>query len=169
MMASAEAAGAPRIDIAVESRLWASQPAAEAVVRRAIIAAAELARALPAAGEVSVVLTDDAAIRTLNRDWRGIDRPTNVLSFPAAVSGAAPGAPALLGDVVIAYETTAREASAETKPFLHHLAHLAVHGFLHLVGYDHASDEAAGAMERVEIASLARLDVPDPYLLCTEV
>ncbi len=71
----------------------------------------------------------------------------------------------MLGDIVIAYETTAREAAVENKPFMHHLAHLAVHGFLHLVGYDHAANEEADAMEGLEVAILARLDVPDPYLM----
>jgi probable rRNA maturation factor len=72
--------------------------------------------------------------------------------------------PHLLGDIVIAYETTEREARAEHKPFAHHLAHLAVHGFLHLVGYDHAADDEANAMEGLETAILARLDVPNPYI-----
>jgi probable rRNA maturation factor len=80
-----------------------------------------------------------------------------VLSFPAA-----PGSETL-GDIAIAYETTAREAEAEGKPFADHLAHLAVHGFLHLLGYDHQSDAEAAAMERLEVAILARLNVPDPY------
>ena len=82
------------------------------------------------------MLTDDAAIRALNKRWRGIDKPTNVLSFPAQ---AAPGGsePLHLGDIAIAFETTAREAERENKPFAHHLAHLAVHGYLHLLGHDH--------------------------------
>ncbi len=73
------------------------------------------------------------------------------------------GGPRLLGDVVIAYETTAREAQARGLPLDHHLAHLAVHGFLHLLGYDHESDKEAESMERLERDILARLDVPDPY------
>ncbi len=113
-------------------------------------------------GEVSVVLTDDAAIRRLNRDWRHIDKPTNVLSFPAAVLEN--GAPEpLLGDIVIAYETVARESAEEHKPFLHHLAHLAVHGFLHLMGYDHETDSQADAMEGLERDILAGLGIADPY------
>ena len=111
------------------------------------------------------MLTDDLAIRALNRDWRGKDKPTNVLSFPAQEPRADRGAPRMLGDIVIAYETAAREAEVEGKPFMHHLAHLAVHGFLHLVGYDHEASEAADAMERLEVAILARLGVPDPYPL----
>ena len=157
---------AAAVDIAVESELWRSEPDAAATVRRAIVAAAASTRALPAAhGEVSVVLAADAAVRKLNRDWRGIDKPTNVLAFPAPrVAGPqSSGAAALLGDIVIAYETTAGEAAAAGKPFAHHLAHLAVHGFLHLLGYDHDSDANAGEMERLEAKILARLDVPDPY------
>ena len=84
------------------------------------------------------MLTDDSAIRLLNRDWRGIDAATNVLSFPANRAG---GAPPFIGDIVLAYETIAREARAEHKPFAHHTAHLAVHGFLHLLGYDHERDK----------------------------
>jgi probable rRNA maturation factor len=85
-----------------------------------------------------------------------------VLSFPAAASSRGEG-PVHLGDIVIAYETTAHEAEAEGKPFAHHLAHLGVHGFLHLLGYDHESEPDADTMERLERAILARLGVPDPY------
>jgi probable rRNA maturation factor len=163
---------AAAVDIAVESELWNTEPEAPVVVRQALRAAAAATRALPAtSGEISVMLSDDAAIRKLNRDWRGIDQPTNVLAFPAPqLSGPRPDrprsggrAPPLLGDIVIAYETTAGEAAAAGKPFAHHLAHLAVHGFLHLLGYDHDSDANASEMERLETKILARLDVPDPY------
>jgi probable rRNA maturation factor len=150
------------VDIVAESPLWKAQRGADAMLRRALAAAAAL---VPSDGELAVVLTDDAAIRALNRDWRGKDAATNVLSFPAKEARFDRRAPRLLGDIVIAYETVAREAAAEGKPFMHHLAHLAVHGFLHLVGYDHEANKDADAMEGLEIAILARLDVPDPYLL----
>ena len=150
------------VDIVVESPLWKAQRGADAMLRRALAAAAAL---VPSDGELAVVLTDDAAIRALNRDWRGKDAATNVLSFPAKEARPDRRAPRLLGDIVIAYETVAREVAADGKPFMHHLAHLAVHGFLHLVGYDHEANGDADAMERLEIAILARLDVPDPYLL----
>ena len=173
---------APTIDIMVDSPLWKAQRGVKAVLQRAIGEAA--AMAATSGGELAIVLTDDSAIRALNRDWRGKDQPTNVLSFPAnAPSHSLPRKPArvrmeaasgragtpqgpvrLLGDIVIAYETMAREAMAEGRPFRHHLAHLAVHGFLHLVGHDHAQDAQADAMEALEIAVLARLDVPNPYL-----
>jgi probable rRNA maturation factor len=150
-------ASAPIIEIEIASPLWAQEPAAETTLRAAIAAAAER---VPAAGEVSVLLTDDEAIRVLNRNWCGIDQPTNVLSFPHQ-SDKVPFA--LIGDIAIAYETVAREAAGEGKPFLHHLAHLAVHGFLHLMGYDHATDSQADAMEELERDILARLEIADPY------
>ena len=150
------------VDIVVESPLWKAQRGADAMLRRALAAAGAL---VPSDGELAVVLTDDAALRALNRDWRGKDAATNVLSFPAKEARPDRREPRLLGDIVIAYETVAREAAAEGKPFMHHLAHLAVHGFLHLVGYDHEANGDADAMEGLEIAILARLDVPDPYLL----
>jgi probable rRNA maturation factor len=161
---------APALDIIVDSPLWKAQRGVKAVLQRAICEAASMATT--SGGELAIVLTDDSAIRTLNRGWRGKDQPTNVLSFPARdnpsasrLAGERRGRVRLLGDIVIAYETMAREALAAHKPFLHHLAHLAVHGFLHLVGHDHATDAEADAMEALEIAVLARLDVPNPYVM----
>jgi probable rRNA maturation factor len=151
----------PNIAIVVESPLWKARRNAKALVRQAIVAAASAVSTTE--GELAIVLTDDSAIRALNRDWRRKDSATNVLSFPASRPVAAHGAPRLLGDIVIAYETAEREARAERKPFAHHLAHLAVHGFLHLVGYDHAGNDEAQTMEGLEVAILAGLDVPDPY------
>jgi len=157
-------AGALAIDVVVESPCWDAEPAAEGTVRSAI---AEAARALDTprtrGAEVVVALSDDATVRELNRRWRGLDKPTNVLSFPAA-SAPVPGAPIHLGDIAIAYETTAHEAKAEGKPLARHLAHLAVHGFLHLLGYDHESEPEAERMEGLERDILARLGMPDPYL-----
>jgi probable rRNA maturation factor len=171
------ARAAPSIDIMMDSPLWKAQRGVRAVLHRAIGAAA--AMAATSGGELAIVLTDDSAIRALNRDWRGKDQPTNVLSFPApAPSGSlrrkagdsrrAGGRRApvrLIGDIVIAYETVEHEATAAQRPFRHHLAHLAVHGFLHLVGHDHAAEAEADAMEALEIAVLARLSVPNPYLM----
>jgi probable rRNA maturation factor len=145
----------PSIDIQTQSPPWDAEPAVAQTVRAAIDAAAAL---VPAEGEISVLLTDDAGIRDLNRTWRGVDQPTNVLSFPAARPSGA-----LLGDIAIAFDSLAREAAADGKPFLHHLAHLVVHGFLHLLGYDHQTDSQAEAMEGLERAALARLNIADPY------
>src|SRR5664280_962128 len=118
-------APAPSITIQVQSPLWEAEPAAEQTVRDAIAAAA--ATLSTADNEVSILLTDDKAIRLLNREWRGIDKPTNVLSFPAATTKASVRLP-LFGDIVIAYETLKRECDDDGRIFLHHLAHLTVHG-----------------------------------------
>ena len=147
----------PTVEVSIESPLWSAEPRAEATVNAEIAAAAEMAST--AGGELSIVLTDDSHMQELNRTWRGLDKPTNVLSFPAP-SGVAGG---MLGDIVIAYETLARECGEEHKPFLHHLAHLAVHGFLHIAGYDHETDAEATEMEGLETRILHALDVPDPY------
>lgn len=155
---------APATDVLVDAECWQQQADSEAVVRRAIEAAAEAAGDEAADAGLSVMLTDDAAVRTLNRDFRGIDKPTNVLSFPASpMPGAPPDALKQLGDIAIAYETTQREAADEGKPFAHHLSHLAVHGFLHLIGYDHETDAEAEEMESLERDILATLGIPDPY------
>lgn len=160
MSALAPDKSAPIVDVLIESPLWEKEARAVATVERAIAAAAEAIDA--PLGEVVVMLADDETIRSLNRDWRKIDKPTNVLSFPA---GKIPGIePVMLGDIVIAYETLRRECEQEDRIFLNHLAHLAVHGFLHLMGYDHQNDSDAEAMEQLEAAILARLDMPDPYL-----
>jgi probable rRNA maturation factor len=158
-MTLSERVTAPSIDIQMQSHLWNAQPAAEQTVRAAICTAAALLSTSP--GEVSIVLSDDSAIRALNRDWRGVDKPTNVLSFPAPKASAGKK---MLGDIVIAYETLARECDDEDRVFLHHLAHLAVHGFLHLIGYDHETDAQAEEMEGLESKIMTRMKMPDPYL-----
>jgi probable rRNA maturation factor len=159
------------ITIAVAAGGWQEAlPDLEPRIRRAVEAA--LAMACPDIGPagVAVVLADDAAIRTLNRDWRGKNQPTNVLSFPGTEtepgetpSPPAPGMPLELGDVVLAWETCRREAEEAGKPLGHHVDHLVVHGVLHLLGHDHMEEDEAGRMERLEAAVLARLGVPDPY------
>jgi probable rRNA maturation factor len=158
------------IDIIVDSPLWKAQRGTRTLLRRAIAEAA--AGAATTCGELAILLTDDSRMRALNRDWRGKDEPTNVLSFPAPsdlrgsrLAGERRDGGRRLGDIAIAFETTAREALAAHRPFGHHLVHLAVHGFLHLVGHDHEAEAEAEAMEALEIVVLARLDVPNPYLM----
>jgi probable rRNA maturation factor len=149
---------APRIDVVSESDLWKAMDDVGSVVRRAIAEAAAML-STPRA-ELAIVLTDDSAIRQLNRAWRGVAAATNVLSFPTPRGT---GQPTLIGDIVLAYETIEREARADDKPFAHHVAHLCVHGYLHLLGYDHVQDADADAMEQVEREVLQRLSIPDPY------
>lgn len=144
-----------------------------------LAAAAANAALAAAAGEgplvADVVLADDAEQRRLNRTYRGIDAPTNVLAFAlvergmaaesekSQTKGSPADAPVLLGDVVLAAETVIREAAEQGKPLPDHLRHLVVHGVLHLLGFDHQSDAEAARMEARETAILRRLGVPDPY------
>ncbi len=156
----------PITEVLVVADCWRDEPDAEAVIQRAIAAAAETVDQDVGEAELAVMLTDDAGIRTLNSNWRGIDKQTNVLSFPALQPSRSSGegdAPRMLGDIAIAYQTMRKEADEEQKPFDHHLSHLAVHGFLHLIGYDHDKDDEAEAMEALEQEILAQLGIPNPY------
>jgi probable rRNA maturation factor len=156
----------PITEVLVVADCWLNEPDVEAVIQRAIAVAAEMVDADTSEAELAVMLTDDGGIRTLNKNWRGLDKPTNVLSFPAlqlTTERSSQDAPRMLGDIAIAYETTRREADDEQKRFDHHLSHLAIHGFLHLIGYDHEKDQDAETMETLEREILAQLDIPDPY------
>lgn len=150
------------IDITVEAGSWAPEETLHAIVNTAVDAClAELG--LEGDSELSLLFTDDAHIQVLNREWRGKDKPTNVLSFPAFDTAPGDPLPPMMGDIVIAYETVESEAALEKKRFDHHLTHLIVHGQLHLLGYDHEDEEEAEEMEALERRILARLDIPDPY------
>lgn len=146
-----------RLDVLVEDERWCAALAMPPLrfTRRALKAACE-AEARDAA--VSVLMADDARLRALNRSFRGKDCATNVLAFPAPA-----GAGDALGDIALAYETVADEAVAQGKPFPAHAAHLLVHGFLHLLGYDHIEPRAAARMEARERVILENLGWPDPY------
>lgn len=132
-----------------------AQAAAEAAV-------AEVPDAPSEPVSATLLLTDDAAVRALNRLWRGQDKSTNVLSFPSNIP-TMPGEPRPIGDIAMGYETIAREAEADGKPLAAHVAHLVVHAVLHLFGHDHLDTAEADAMEAREIAALARLGIADPY------
>jgi len=157
-----------RIDISIESPDWAAALAdAEAIAARA--AAAALASETQAqALELSLVLTGDEFVRALNRDYRGQDAPTNVLSFPGDVprhGGAASGRPVLLGDVVVAFGAAQREAEMDDRgiSLADHLSHLVIHGVLHLLGHDHQHAAEAEIMEGLEARLLSGLGINDPY------
>jgi len=152
-----------------ESQDWPSEDVLEELVERVIPTATRLLQTeenqpFPdAAVELSLVFTDDEDVRGINAEWRGQDKPTNVLSFPAfpVAPGQMPGP--MLGDIVIAYETVAREAVELGKSFDEHLMHLLTHGFLHLLGYDHIEKQEAELMEGLETRILAALNLSDPY------
>ena len=156
----------PVIEVVITAGCWDQQGDVSAVVERAVMAAAEMVEDDVGEAEVVVMLADDAALKALNATWRGIDQPTNVLSFPAP-EPTQPfrigDPPRHLGDIAIACETLAREAGEEGKTFVHHLSHLVVHGFLHLIGHDHIEDTQAEEMEALESDILAALGYPaDP-------
>jgi probable rRNA maturation factor len=151
------------IDLAVEDEGWRDVPDLEQLVKRTLQEAQDASGvALAPGAELSVLLCDDATIRTLNRTWRAQDKATNVLSFPASSPLPLSERP-LLGDLAIALETTRREAEQDDKPIEDHLRHLLVHGFLHLVGHDHETAPDADRMEALETRILARLGIADPY------
>ena len=139
------------IDIAIQSEGW---PACEDLVARAVEAVSDQFEA-PRIGELSVVLSDDAQVQVLNRDYRGKDAPTNVLSFPQDGM--------LLGDIVLAHETLLREAAEKAVSFEAHFTHLLIHGWLHLQGFDHLTEDTAAEMESIEIAALDTLGIDNPY------
>ena len=158
------------VAVSVEDPAWSRQvPRVVAHCRRAVLAALDMEGLGRSDLETSVVLTGDDAVQRLNCDYRGSNYPTNVLAFPLCVGAMPLGftprqpGPVLLGDIVVAYETTVREAAAEGKLLADHLSHLVVHGMLHLLGYDHDSARAARRMEGLETRILLALDVPAPY------
>ncbi len=153
----------PKVELIKSSRRWRASPGIGKVIRRAIKVALETSGAqIRDRAEVSVLLADDRELSVLNERWRGLARPTNVLSFPAAAPEKIAAAP-LLGDIAMAFETVEKEAAEQGKTFADHAAHLAVHGFLHLLGFDHQSAGEADRMEALEIRALARLAIADPY------
>lgn len=161
----------PDVQVSLEDSRWESvlEESIESVLAKYISAAlnhVDVAENLPTDLEVSVVLTNDEEIQVLNRQYRGKDKPTNVLSFPqeADISDMRDlDTCVLLGDIVLSIDTIQREVAQQQKLMHHHLAHLIIHGTLHLVGYDHESDEDADIMEGLEIDILRQHDIANPY------
>ncbi|WP_419568327.1 rRNA maturation RNase YbeY [Qipengyuania sp.] len=156
------------LDIAIDG--WPDGTDWERLAERAHAATAQVEPALANPRlTASMLFTSDEEVHALNREWRGKDKPTNVLSFPMLerddlLALAPDGPPEMLGDLALAYGTCAREAEEKGIALEDHAAHLIVHGLLHLAGHDHVdSDEQAEAMEALEIAALAKLDIADPY------
>lgn len=170
------------VKITVAAGDWPDRRKLTTLAKRAISAAQKtLATSDASPSELSLVFTDDPHMRKLNKEWRGKDSPTNVLSFPQAgpTPTATSGRPApaqksrkpagseesarLLGDVILSAETVAREAALARKPLVDHMAHLIIHGYLHLLGFDHEGEADAEKMEQLERVALRALGIPDPY------
>jgi probable rRNA maturation factor len=156
------------VALAVDDEAWLDQGLGdlETLVLRCLAASAvRLSLPHDLTTELGATFADDAAVQALNAEWRGIDKPTNVLSFPLVdlEPGDLPGP--MLGDVILARETLEREAAAEDKTLHDHLCHLIVHGFLHCLGFDHVDSDDAEAMEQLETAILADLGIADPYAM----
>ena len=157
-------AGEVAVEINCEDDAW--RPYLEIIEPRLKSVAAELG---VFCGELSVVLTDDTAIQKINKQFRGQDKPTNVLSFPSVQASVeetinAISEHTLLGDIVLSYQVIDSEAMEQDKSFEAHLVHLLIHGFLHLLGYDHVEDNDAEIMEQKEIQILDIFDIENPYL-----
>ena len=152
----------PPLDIAVIRNDEAWPENLDARAEEAVLAALSLAKPkITGAAELSIVLTNDAEQQELNRQWRGKDSSTNVLSFPQ-IEPFGPVA-GLLGDITLAHETLVREAEEQGVSLADHFTHLVVHGFLHILGYDHLTDAEALQMESLETQILASLGIADPY------
>ena len=145
-----------KLDLRIESDLWAALPECDEICQIA-------ANAPGIAGSVDLLLTDNSAMQVLNREWRGKDKPTDVLSFPSEEDDSISGSGSFLGDVAIGYEISLADAEAAEKTLAAHLSHLIIHGILHLAGYDHIDDVDAEEMEALEISALARLGYGNPY------
>lgn len=154
------------VEISIETPKWRSRaPDAEALCRQAVGHALAVAGPREPRLEVSVVLADDRLLHRLNRESRGVDRPTDVLAFPCDPPGEAmpDGAPRMLGDIVISCDRVSRDARRSGAPFADRLRHLVVHGMLHLLDYDHDSEPRAEVMEGLEASILSEMGIPDPY------
>lgn len=153
------------LDVALDADGWSAIDDGDALIAEAAAGLAAHPRfSAHEPAEACVALSDDAAVHDLNARYRGKDKPTNVLSFPAPMAspGPQPG-PRQLGDIVLALETVEREAQEQQIPFAHHLQHLVVHGLLHLLGFDHETEADAAVMEGLEIEILAQLGIANPY------
>jgi probable rRNA maturation factor len=162
--------GPSSIALLIAHDAWDALGDVEAMIGRAHQATAAKVPAI-SGREVAILLTSDDAIAALNAQYRGLNQPTNVLSFPAAAlppSIAVTAEEQPLGDIAIAYETVMRESAREAKPPIFHLAHLTVHGLLHLAGFDHETDVEAEHMEATEREILASIGIPDPYLITSD-
>lgn len=146
-----------KLELRVDDARWHDLAELGALISQALEAGAKISSVR---GDISLLLTDNDALQALNRDFRSLNKPTDVLSFPASEIERP-----FLGDIAIAYGVAAKDASAQGKPLADHLAHLLIHGLLHLAGFDHQNDTEAEEMEAMERKALANIGLSDPYLV----
>jgi probable rRNA maturation factor len=151
------------VDTSTEDEAWAALPDRNRLARAAVAAVFEVLNRPAASSEISILFADNERVSGLNRDWRGKDGPTNVLSFPAPAQAAPADGPRPLGDIVLASGVVMEEARLQRKPLASHLSHLIVHGVLHLLGYGHEEEDEAQSMRALETAAQLRLGFSDPY------
>ncbi len=152
------------ISIEVEDKAWQALAGLDQLALSAVASTLSRICENDERKEVALLFTDDQSIATINAEWRGKNKPTNVLSFPAPPDMPIPeGEPRQLGDIVLSFGVIAREAAEQGKTLHDHTAHLIVHGMLHLLGFDHETDAEAGEMERLEASILKGLGISDPY------
>ncbi|AGF74045.1 hypothetical protein BAnh1_01530 [Bartonella australis AUST/NH1] len=151
------------IDITIQSAKWGSKGVLYDISEKVLTATMQHFSFNKVTSELSLLFTDDERMAQINARWRDKNKPTNVLSFPAfpLKAGQRPGP--MLGDIIIARETVMREAEKEGKSFRDHLTHMIVHGVLHLLGYDHETNDEADQMEELEREILRKLSIKDPY------
>lgn len=158
-MSEADASDALTLDLRIADPRWEALGDLDELAARVLDRASSRTKT---GGELAVLFTDDAEMRALNSQWRQLDKPTDVLSFPSD-QPEIPGQPQYLGDIALGYETALRDAEAMQRPLEGHVSHLLIHGFLHLLGYDHIETKDAQVMEPLETQILASLGWPDPY------
>lgn len=149
-------------DAVCEDERWGSEKNLERLVEKACTAISIFVDQVAGKAQFTILFSNDAALQELNRQWRGLDKPTNVLSFPS-LQGANPEFANYIGDIALAFETIAREANEQGKTSEDHILHMIVHGILHLLGHDHEDEADAQTMENLERGILARAGVSDPY------
>ncbi|MDD9332199.1 MAG: rRNA maturation RNase YbeY [Bartonella sp.] len=151
------------IDITIESAKWNNEKMLYNITENALVTTLQHLSLNEITSELSLLFTDDTHMAQINARWRNHNKPTNVLSFPAFPLKAGQNPKLTLGDIVIAQETVMREAEEEKKSFQDHLTHIIIHGILHLLGYDHQTNDEANQMEKLEKEILQKLTIKDPY------
>ncbi|EYS90945.1 hypothetical protein X471_01079 [Bartonella bacilliformis str. Heidi Mejia] len=151
------------INMTIENAEWGDEKILYTITEKALIATIDRLSLTQVTSELSLLFTNSMRMAQINTQWRNKNKPTNVLSFPAFPLKAGQNPGPMLGDIVLARETIVYEAEEEGKSFHDHLTHMIVHGILHLLGYDHETDDEAYQMEELEKEILQKIAIKNPY------